>query len=235
MGFWKNILPPSLFPALNNLRRDYIGEHKKSFSGEGEDLVLSKIFSGLNKGFYIDVGAYHPKIYSNTYYFYKKGWQGINIDANPMSIKKYNKFRKTDINLNYGISDNKGQMTYYMFSEPAINTFSKEVYEQKAAMESTTFLEQRTIPTLPLGEVLDKHLPKGQKIHFLDVDVEGLDMQVLQSNNWDKYQPEVILAEDLKRNIPLAQSPIYNFLTKLDYQLVAKTYSTLIFKHASSI
>src|SRR6186713_1276577 len=70
-----------------------------SYSQEGEDLILKRFFSEKSGGFYVDVGAHHPKRFSNTYMFYKEGWSGINIDAMPGSMKLFNKVRSKDINL----------------------------------------------------------------------------------------------------------------------------------------
>jgi hypothetical protein len=83
-----------------------------SYSQEGEDLILRKIFENQQQGFYIDVGAHHPKRFSTTYVFYKHGWRGINIDAMPDSLKVFNKFRKRDINLEKAFSDKKERLTY---------------------------------------------------------------------------------------------------------------------------
>jgi len=54
-----------------------------SFSQDGEDMVLRRIFSGKLNGTYVDIGAHHPSLYSNTNYFYQNGWTGINIDPLP--------------------------------------------------------------------------------------------------------------------------------------------------------
>ncbi|MCW5198180.1 hypothetical protein VU06_00335 [Desulfobulbus sp. F3] len=81
------------------------------------------------KGFYIDIGAHHPKRFSNTFYFYRQGWHGINIDAMPRSMELFNKIRPRDINIEAAISDEKVELTYYMFDEPALNTLSKESAE----------------------------------------------------------------------------------------------------------
>jgi len=78
-----------------------------SYSQEGEDLILERFFEGMNTGFYVDVGAFHPKRFSNTYIFYKKGWHGINIDARPGSMKLFNFVRPRDINLEIPISNEK--------------------------------------------------------------------------------------------------------------------------------
>ena len=102
-----------------------------SYSQEGEDMILKRIFNEKKNGFYIDVGAHHPKRFSNTHYFYLKGWRGINIDAMPSSMKLFNKQRPKDINLEIAISDKKEVLTYYGFNESALNSFSKEISNQR--------------------------------------------------------------------------------------------------------
>lgn len=77
---------------------------EKSYSQEGEDLILKRFFSNKEKGFYIDIGAHHPKRFSNTYLFYSKGWNGINIDAMPGSMRLFNQIRKRDLNLEVPIA-----------------------------------------------------------------------------------------------------------------------------------
>jgi hypothetical protein len=75
------------------------------------------------KGFYIDVGAHHPFRFSNTALFYKKGWQGINIEPDPSLIKNFNKYRTRDINLNFGVANEEKDLNFFIFNEPAFNTF----------------------------------------------------------------------------------------------------------------
>ena len=67
---------------------------KKSYSLLGEDTFLKKYFSKQKKGFYIDVGCYHPLSGNNTYLLYKKGWHGMNFDISELSIDLFNFFRK---------------------------------------------------------------------------------------------------------------------------------------------
>jgi len=91
---------------MTTLFKDYSNKYYSQF---GEDAVLRVLVnSGERPGFYVDVGAYHPKHLSNTYFFYKKGWRGINIDPNPRSIKLFNLLRPTDINLNVAIANGEG-------------------------------------------------------------------------------------------------------------------------------
>ena len=73
-----------------------------SYSQNGEDIYILKYFNNKKKGFYVDIGAYHPKRFSNTYLLNKNNWSGVNIEANPNLIKKFLKDRPNDINLNIG-------------------------------------------------------------------------------------------------------------------------------------
>lgn len=227
------ILPNSFKELIRSIMKKYIdggGYWLKSYSQEGEDIILARIFGEQQTGFYIDVGAHHPYRFSNTYFFYKRGWKGINIDAMPGSMKIFNKYRPRDKNIEAGISDTKKKMKYHIFNEPAINTFSEEI-AKKANSPEYRIIDVIELDTLTLEEILDINLEAGQKIDFLDIDVEGFDFNVIKSNNWQKYRPKVILVEILKiTNIfDLKDNEIVKYLEETGYQFFAKTYNTIIF------
>jgi FkbM family methyltransferase len=207
--------------------------YSKSYSQDGEDMILKAIYEQKKgyKGFFVDVGAHHPVRYSNTNYFYKRGWKGINIEPTPSAIGAFNTFRKRDINLNIGIGPEKTKLRFYCFNEPALNSFSEEVSKRIDA-ESAKYkiIKELDIDVLPLGDVLDQHLPANITIDFLSIDVEGLDYQVLLSNNWDKYKPSVILVEENVNVDELNNSPIYKFLKDKGYTFFAKTLRTCVYR-----
>jgi len=205
---------------------------QKSYSQDGEDLILARIFRHSQQGFYVDVGAHHPKRFSITYFFYKRNWHGINIDATPGSMKLFNKFRPKDINLELGVSDTKQTLTYYLFNEPALNTFSPKIAENHANQGVYKQIAQTKVETLSLQEILLKYLPKGQVIDFLTIDVEGFDLEVLKSNDWKLYRPKIILVEiiNLKNIDEIQYRPEYQYLKDQGYEFFAKTYLTCIFK-----
>lgn len=101
-----------------------------SFSQNGEDVLINHIFKDIDNGFYIDVGAYHPIKFSNTYKLYQRGWSGINIDALPGSMMNFEKKRKRDINLEIPIYDQENEVTYYQFAENAFNTIDLSVVQK---------------------------------------------------------------------------------------------------------
>lgn len=202
-----------------------------SFAQEGEDLVLNRFFERQQGGFYVDIGAHHPVRFSNTYKFYLKGWRGINVDAMPGSMDSFKKLRPRDINLEHAVSDKSETLIYNIFNEPALNTFSEEVAKEHCKVEIYEIIEKREIKTVTLANILDIHLPHGIPIDFLSIDVEGLDLAVLQSNNWDKYRPRMVLAETLFNDLEAFDTnEVYNYLKEQGYKIVAKTYNTMFFK-----
>lgn len=204
----------------------------RSWSQEGEDQILRRIFEGKSKGFYIDVGAHHPRRFSNTYLFYIQGWNGLNIDAMPGSMKYFHEDRPRDINLELGIGLTECQLDYYMFNEPALNGFSKVLSNERHNEKSKYQIEKIIkIDVLPLSVVLDRNLPAGQDIDFLSVDVEGLDFEVLKSNDWIKYRPKFVLVEILNSSLNnIEQSSIGRLMADNGYVVYAKCVNTVFFK-----
>lgn len=218
--------------ALSNFKYYFIdGYSIRSYSQEGEDMILRRIFERQKTGFYVDVGAHHPKRFSNTYFFYKKGWNGINIDAMPNSMRIFKKIRPRDINVEKPISRKKQVLTYYGFNQPALNGFSKEISEKRDGFNNYKIEFTKDIETTTLDEVLKEKLPKNQTIDFLSVDVEGLDLDVIQSMNIQKYKPRVVLVEILGSTLAnIEQDKIYQYLNTSGYDLYAKAVNTVIFK-----
>ena len=205
----------------------------KSYSQEGEDIILQRYFEGRSKGFYVDVGAHHPIRFSNTYIFYKMGWHGINIDATPGSMAAFNKARKRDLNLEVPIANSEKDMIYYIFDDPALNSFSKDlagkIHRDGDCVDTISLKPKR------LSDILDEYLQPDLKIDFLNVDVEGLDLEALVSNNWDKYRPELVLVEHLMSSLDeLGNDKITQFMKKKGYSLYAKTLNTVFYLESQS-
>lgn len=205
-----------------------------SYSQEGEDRILESLLEELPKdyrGFYVDIGAHHPWRFSNTFLFYQKGWKGINVDATPGSMQPFHRYRRKDVNLEFGIGPKAGQITFYCFNDPALNTFDEGIAASRDGKHNYRLLHKSPVDVLTLEMLLDKYLPAGQNIDFLSIDVEGLDLMVLESNNWMKYKPLYVLVEE-----PLHgedRSPV-TFLEQHGYSVVAKTPRTVFLKKSGS-
>ncbi len=206
-------------------------DFKRSYSQQGEDMILHSLFQTRATGFYVDVGAHHPVRYSNTYYFYRRGWSGINIDAMPGSMAPFRRFRPRDVNIEAGVAAERGVLPYYRFDEPGVNGFAFDEDRLRELSESFKFRDKIEVETFPLAEILEKHVPRGRQIDFMTIDVEGLDLQVLRSNDWTAYRPAVVVAEDLAAFTLAAvvNSPLSRYLGDLGYEACAKGHHSTIY------
>jgi Methyltransferase FkbM domain len=210
-----------------------------SYGQEGEDRVIAsllyKVYAGPYplSGFYVDVGAHDPYRFSNTYLFYKLGWSGMNIDAAPGSMRSFAAQRPRDLNLEIGIGRQSSVETFYIFNEPALNTFDREL-ALKRCVPPYQIIGEVKVPIMPLHEVFSRHLAANKSIDFLTVDVEGRDMDVLQSNDWAKYRPKIVLVEILaKCVVDAAEDPVARFLAERQYVFYSKTVNTAFFLDAT--
>lgn len=211
---------------------------KKSYAQNGEDIILNYFLSGQEKGFYVDVGANHPKRFSNTFIFYKRGWRGINIEPDPKCFRRFLRTRGRDINLNIGIGEKNGVLDLYVFKADTLSTFSKENAEMYQRMGYGA-PEIKKIELASLSSVLEKYLSNDGGIDFLSIDAEGFDEIVLNSNNWDKFRPKFIVLETLefkdekgvtgKKRDSAGRIPIDEYLKNVGYFKVADTYMNSIY------
>jgi len=195
-----------------------------SFAQEAEDLIFADWFATRipGPGFYVDIGAYHPQRFSNTYIFYLMGWRGINVDATPGSMGRFHQRRPGDINLEYAVSDNAENLTHFIFEDGALNTVDPKRVRYLEAATSYRPVETRIVTTIRLDELLERHLPRGQGIDFLTVDVEDMDERVLRSNDWIRFRPAAVIAEDRVSIRDIRSSMIDQFLGGEGYRPIAK-------------
>lgn len=165
-----------------------------SYAQKGEDLLIDRFFHFKKDGFYVDIGASHPQDASNTKIFYDKGWRGINVEPNPGRIALFARERPRDINLNIGVGSTAQRAAFYQFEPATFSTFSRA---EATMLEETGFHLKRTVevPVKRLEDILDAY--SVSTIDFMSVDTEGLEMEVLDSNNWRKYRPTLLCIETI--------------------------------------
>ena len=209
----------NLFENLHILQNIYIKNNfflkRGSYSMDQEDLIIKEYFKEKNKGFYVDVGCYHPLQRSNTMLLYQKGWRGINIDISDFSIKLFNFLRPDDFNLNLAVSNKEGEID--MFFQKKLSQLST-IKEKNAKNAFQGNILNKKILSKRLTSILDESKYKDQKIDFLNIDVEGADFEVLQSLNLNKYSPELICIEVIEKD--LENSDVFNFLYKNRYKKI---------------
>ena len=206
---------------------------KSSYSMFGEDVFIEKFFKKRPKGFYVDVGCYHPLDGNNTYLLYKKGWHGMNIDLNETSIDLFNKARKNDVNLRIAVSNKfKKIKFFYRKNINMLNTINKKFASSSFRKGfKTSYVQADT-----LNSVLGKSKYKNKKIEFLNLDIEGNEINALKSLNFKKYSPKLICVEihnyssSSSKSVNLKSNPIYKFLLKKGYYQVWKREFSFIFR-----
>jgi hypothetical protein len=210
-----------------------------SWSQYGEDtLIIDWLSSVKNKSdlfsnYYVDIGAYHPSLFSNTKLLSLMGWKGINVDPNPQSVQLFQQQRPQDINLNLGISDRESTAELYCFRVGTFNTFSEEV-ANKLIEQGLQVIAKPEIKLLSLNRLLGTYLPaeiEPSKIGFMNIDCEGLDTEIILNLDIHRYRPYIIAVEAHDFNLVRAlDHAIVRFLHDAGYQLGAYTGFTLLFK-----
>lgn len=208
---------------------------RTAFGQFGEDLVIEGILQThgrIQRGSYVDVGAFHPLKYSNTAMLHEKyGWSGLNIDANKAAIDEFQLVRPLNINLVALIGEDQSEREYVYFDHPGANSADKKMIERQTRNSSPfqeTFRETRF--SQPLSELLDRHFESNRNVDFLSVDAEGMDLEVLKSNNWDKYRPFLIAVETHGMDLDIPKdNDIYIYLSELGYKLISHVFVTSLF------
>ena len=200
----------------------YLRPIKKSFSQTGEDVLIDKYLNGF-KGIYVDVGANDPHRFSNTKRFYLRGWNGINIEPNPINYQRFRVDRARDTNINCGIGTIKGMMTFYIMFPDTLSTFSKKKRDELVS-QGYAYEKKIKIPIVPLSTILDTYC-RNKNISFFSIDTEGYDTVVLKSNNWKKYRPRIICIESNNQQGAKKKTDKKNeiFLKKQGYIPIAYT------------
>ncbi len=175
-----------------------------SYAQNFEDVMLWRALKHIDRGFYIDVGANDPDKESVTKAFYERGWSGINVEPIPQWFERLEKERPRDINLQLALGAEPGEITLYEIPDTGLSTSEKKFAERHEAERGYHIRELR-VKVDTLSNVCEKfHLAP---IHFLKVDVEGMEMAVFQGTDFGKIRPWIILVES---TLPNSQEASYS-------------------------
>lgn len=199
----------------------------------GEDVLVGHLFAHYvnveGPGFYVDVGCYHPHSFSNTKLLYMKGWRGINIDANRDAIELFKRERPGDISIECGVAKEQAVRPYYVFEYAAANTFDPDTRDAWLA-NGWKQVDQRNLMVAPLSALLKPYLSESQRVDYLNIDIEGLDLEALSTYDFDSYPPALVSVEvhgiDL---LHASDNPIVKFMVERGYLFVALSIVTAFF------
>lgn len=175
-----------------------------SYAQNFEDVMLWRALRHIEHGFYVDVGAWSPDIDSVTRAFYERGWQGINIEPNPEFHSQLQERRPRDKNLRLAIGEREGALTMNFLGNPGLSTLDDAIAikHQQAGWS----LDRQEVQVTTLAALWQQHVPAGQDVHFLKVDVEGFEDAVLRGNDWTKNRPWIVVVE-----ATLPMSPVESY------------------------
>lgn len=210
-----------------------LNHSKISYSQSGEDIIVRFIFDdiGIQTPSYIDIGAYHPKRLSNSALFYGNGSRGINIEPDPKLFESFKLERAEDINLNIGVSNLEEEIDFYTMSAPTLNTFSRKEAENCSQIGNYQITAITKIKVDVISNIIDRYCG-GVFPEFLSLDVEGIDLKILQSINYEESSPLVICVETIsfsETGNGVKDINILQFLESKGYMIYADTYINTIF------
>lgn len=217
---------------INKLFRKH---YQISYAQCGEDMIIDFICRALKieKPSYLDIGAHHPTYLSNTYLFYQRGCQGVCIEPDPTLFAEIKSARGRDACLNIGVGVTggaAGEADFYIMSTRTLNTFSRKEAERYQSYGTNKIEKVIQIPLLPINSVIKEHFKHHP--NFVSLDVEGLDLAVLESFDFEKFRPEVFCIETLtytENNSEEKVPEIFDLMRAHGYMVWADTFINTIF------
>lgn len=164
-----------------------------SYAQNFEDVMLWRALGHLSAGFYIDVGAWSPDQDSVTRAFSERGWRGINVEPNPVHFSGLVERRPLDVNLCVALGDRFGTVMVNFVGDSGLSTANEEF--ALGHLEAGWVVTRQTVEMRTLASVWQRHVPPDQDVHFLKIDVEGLEKEVLAGNDWTRHRPWIVVVE----------------------------------------
>lgn len=207
------------------------GFRRTTYGQWAEDLLIGG-FMSKERGVYVDVGAFHPMHYSNTYLLYKRGWHGIAIDPNASAATLFKLHRPRDTFVHAGVGATRETKPYYVFNHQSCNTFSPEHRDRMLARPFIHLIRTDEVALEPLSDIMTRVAP-GTQVDVLNIDVEGMNLEVLRTLG--AHTPKLICIEDddLVVRADTVESPIHAFLSERGYTLRARAGQSSIYTHGA--
>lgn len=208
-----------LLPIYSRIPRIHWGQ-------SGEDAILSELLHERH-GTYVDVGAAHPRLGSNTYFLYRRGWRGTVVEPNPISARLLRKVRRRDRVVEAAAGSAAGTVTFTIFQSDYLSSVNPVVVQER--VDGGELIESvLEIPIITLADLKLRAQPRDPCL--LSIDCEGADLEVLRGNDWSSFLPRVICVEE--PSITLTEpTEIRRLLEGLNYRLHAHTGLSAVYVH----
>jgi FkbM family methyltransferase len=174
-----------------------VDERIVSFAQNGEDVVLWRALRDVVDGFYVEVGAFHPTSDSVSRLFYDRNWSGVAVEPVPSAAAAFAEARPRDVVVRAAVSNTPGTGVLHVIPDTGLSTLVDEVAQRHAG--SGWSVSDQEVPLRRLDDILDEHAA-GRTIHFMTVDVEGAERQVLESVDLRRHRPWVLVIEATEPN-----------------------------------
>jgi FkbM family methyltransferase len=184
-----------------------------------EDVVLYRALRGVQRGFYIDVGAQDPMLDSVTRAFYDRGWRGINIEPVEEWFQKLRKERADDTNLRLAAWSCTATLKFFEVVNTGLSTTVRELADRWR--EQGYRVLEHEVPAKPLDLICAELGVK--EVHFLKIDVEGAEAEVLKGLSLTGVRPWILVVEATEPN---SRTPTHE---GWEYLLIEKRYELAYF------
>lgn len=229
LNLFQKWITQSVFPHL-----------RRSYSQSGEDIIIGDLLQRLKiqHATYLDIGANDPVALSNTYRLYTRGSRGVCVEPNPELSRRIQLKRKRDLCLNAGIAfSDVREADYFVFEDKfhGLNTFSKaeaSFWEQHGTQEigKPRIKKVLKVALLDVNDVMGKYFSPHPNL--ISIDVEGLDLEILRTIDFQRFKPEVFCIETLgfsKNGDEFKKNDVLDFMLAAGYFVYADTYINTIF------
>lgn len=209
-----------------------------TFSEHGEDILVHRLLLWKEGGFYLDCGAYHARHMSMTARLRLFGWRGINVDIDPEVVENLQKSMPETVSVCAALDAIDGrEVVFYRYEDPVLNTILPAQHEhlqriEKANQLFTSFVEKINVRTLALRTLIANHAG-GRAIDFVNLDLEGVELEVLRGFPWEEQHPAVFAIEIHGLDFTAGGAhPIVSFMIDHGYRLQSYVFHTAVFCRA---